>query len=175
MITYEVQIPENVELAVSGATVTVRGKLGELKRDFEFRAIKQQREPKRLVLTSEATRKEAKAAVGTIAAHIKNMIDGVTKGYEYRLKTVYAHFPINVSVEGQRVVIKNFAGEKTPRYSDILPGTKVEVKGQEISVRGINVESVGQTAANIEAATRVRGKDARVFQDGIYIVSKNEG
>jgi large subunit ribosomal protein L6 len=172
MVAYEVQIPENVELKISGSTVTVKGKLGELRRDFDFGDVKLDRGAGKLVLGYENPRKAKKAAIGTMAAQIKNMVDGVTKGYEYRLKTVYAHFPINVSVEGQRVVIKNFAGEKTPRYAEIIPGVKAEVKGQEIFVRGADVESVGQTAANIESATRVQGKDARVFQDGIYIVFK---
>jgi hypothetical protein len=54
----------------------------------------------------------------------------------------------------------------------ILPSVKVEVKKQEVIVSGIDIEAVGQTAANIEQATRITGKDSRVFQDGIYIVEK---
>lgn len=111
---------------------------------------------------------------GTIAAHIRNMIKGVTKGYTYRLKIVYAHFPMKVTVKGDTVVIENFLGERAPRYAKILPGVKVEVKGEEVIVSGIDKEKVGQTAANIELATRVRGFDIRKFQDGIYIVSKGE-
>jgi large subunit ribosomal protein L6 len=105
---------------------------------------------------------------------MKKIIKGVTKGYEYTMKIVYAHFPINVSVEKNRVVIKNFCGEKTPRYADIVDNVNVEIKGQEVFVRGIDSEAIGQTCANIEQALAVRKKDLRVFQDGIYLVSRGE-
>jgi len=90
------------------------------------------------------------------------------------MKVVYAHFPINVSVEGKLVVIKNFAGEKTPRHAHIFGDVKVDVKGQDIVLKGLDREEVGQTAANIETATKIRRKDIRVFQDGVYITSKDD-
>jgi len=48
----------------------------------------------------------------------------------------------------------------------------VEAKGENVTVSGIDKEKVGQTAANIERATKVKKRDIRVFQDGVYIVSK---
>lgn len=174
MIEFAVQVPKDVEVRIEKDTVTVRGKLGEIKESFNLHGITHESREGEIILRKDSKRKVDKAAVGAIAAHIKNMIRGVTKGYEYRMKIVYAHFPINVSVEGKRVVIKNFAGEKTPRYAEVLGDVKVEVKGQELVVKGIKREEVGQTAANVENATKVKRKDARVFQDGIYIVSKDE-
>lgn len=108
----------------------------------------------------------------TFKAHINNMIKGVTEGFKYRLKVVYSHFPMTVKVQGDEVVIENFLGEKNPRRAKILPGVTVKVKGSEIEVEGIDKEAVGQTAANIEQATRITKWDRRVFQDGIYIVEK---
>ena len=84
--------------------------------------------------------------------------------------TVYNHFPINVAVKGNNVEINNFLGEKLPRIARILPGVKVEIKGKDVFVRGSDKEAVGQTAANIEAQSRVSNKDRRVFQDGIFLV-----
>ena len=52
---------------------------------------------------------------------------------------------------------------------------KVEIKGDEVVVSGIDKEAVGQTAANIEQTTRIRGYDPKVFQDGIYPVDKGVG
>ncbi len=111
--------------------------------------------------------------LGTIIAHTRNMIKGLKEGYSYKLKVVYTHFPISVKVEGDKVVITNFLGEKTPRVAKILGDTKVQVNGQEIIVSGSDKELVGQTAANIETATKISKKDRRVFQDGIYIVSRD--
>ena len=110
-----------------------------------------------------------------MAAHIKNMITGVTKGFTYKLKIVFTHFPVQVTVEGDKVVIRNFLGERAPRVAKIMPGVKVEVTKEDVIVKGIDIEAVGQTAANIEQATRIKEKDLRVFLDGIYIYEKQVG
>jgi large subunit ribosomal protein L6 len=89
------------------------------------------------------------------------------------MKIVYSHFPMKVSVKAGNIVIENFLGERTPRFAKICGDTKVLVKGSEIILIGINKEDVGQTAANLERATRIRRKDPRVFQDGIYLVAKH--
>ena len=103
------------------------------------------------------------------------MITGVTKGYQYKLKIVFSHFPITVKVQGKFVLIENFTGERKARRIKILGDTKVKVEPDDIVVEGLNLEEVSQTAANIEQATRVRGKDPRVFLDGLYVYERNEG
>ncbi len=108
----------------------------------------------------------------TIKAHINNMITGVTKGFTYKMKIVYAHFPMTVKVQGDKVIIENFLGERHPRKAKILGDTKVQVKGDEVHITGIDKEDVGQTMANIEQATKIKRRDPRVFQDGIYLISK---
>jgi large subunit ribosomal protein L6 len=112
--------------------------------------------------------------LGTAAAHVRNMIKGVTQGYRYDLRTVYAHFPVTVKVDEKAKVLKieNFTGEKTPRYAKILDGVKVLIKGEDISVEGVDLKSVSQTAANIQDSTKIKEKDMRVFLDGIYISAK---
>jgi len=174
MIEYEVEEPKDVEINIEGRIVTVKGKLGELKREFDFDSIKYEKKDGEIIFKKDSKLKKDKALVGAVAAHIKNMVRGVAKGYTYRMKIVYAHFPINVGVEGNKVIIKNFGGEKTPRYAYMRENVKVDVKGQDITITGMNREEVGQTAASIESATKIRGKDTRVFQDGIYITSKDD-
>ena len=88
------------------------------------------------------------------------------------MKTVFSHFPIKTSVEGNQLVIQNFLGERFPRRADILENVKIEVKGENLILTSIDKEKVGQTAANIERATKVKNRDIRVFQDGIYIVKR---
>ena len=172
----KVKIPENVEIKVEGLKVKVKGPKGELERDFTsplFRNyIEIKIEEENVIVKSSIDRRKIKAMVGTIAAHIRNMIKGVTQGYKYKLKAVYVHFPITVEVKGDKVIIKNFLGEKVPRTAKIIGNVNVKVNGQEIIVEGINKEEVGQTAANIEQATRVTHLDRRIFQDGIFLVSK---
>ena len=172
-----VEVPEGVEVEVEGSKVRVKGPKGELERDFSHakgvRIRTYEEEGKKYVLVEAffADRKR-KALVNTIAAHIRNMIKGVTKGWRYKMKIVFSHFPISVKVVGDRVEIHNFIGEKAPRVAKILPGVTVKVQGRDLIIEGIDIEKVSQTAANIEQATKIKEFDRRVFMDGIYIYEK---
>ena len=103
------------------------------------------------------------------------MVKGVTHGYTYRLKVVYAHFPISVKTKGDAVVVENFVGERSPRVSRIIGDCKVTTEGDDVVVKGVSLEDVGQTSANLELATKIKRKDQRIFLDGIYIYQKGEG
>jgi large subunit ribosomal protein L6 len=103
------------------------------------------------------------------------MITGVTKGFSYKLKIVFSHFPISVKLQDKFVLIENFTGERRARKVKTVGDVKVKIEAEDIIVEGVNLEDVSQTAANIEQATRVRRKDPRVFLDGIYVYERNEG
>lgn len=173
MITKEVLVPEGVKITADKNHTVVSGPKGELKKEFKhFFDIKVEVKEEKLTVSSDSERRKIKAMVGTIANHIKNMIRGVTEGFTYKMKIIYAHFPMNVKVEGDRCLINNFLGEKVPRVCKIVGDTKIEIQGQEITLTGINVEDVGQTAANLEKACRTTKFDKRVFSDGIFITEK---
>ncbi|MDI9618728.1 50S ribosomal protein L6 [Methanothermobacter sp.] len=171
IIREEIPIPEDVNVTIDGE-VKVKGPKGELSRKFNHSEISMDVEDDKVVLEVKFPKKKDKAMIGTVKAHINNMIRGVTEGFTYRMKIVYAHFPMSVKVAGDKVLIENFLGERHPRTAKIVGDTKVQVKGDEVEVTGINKEHVGQTMANLEQATKIKGRDPRVFQDGIYLVSK---
>ena len=127
-----------------------------------------------IVTRCSLPRKKEKALVGTWAAHAKNMVVGVSEGFEYRMKIVYAHFPVKVTHDKKASIlnISNFMGEKLDRKAKILEGVNVKIDGDQITLTGVNRENLGQTAANIEVSTKIKGFDIRVFQDGIYITHK---
>ena len=112
------------------------------------------------------------STVGTFESHIENVFHGVTEGWEYEMEVFYSHFPMQVTVEGDDVVIENFLGEKAARRTTVHGDTDVSVDGEELTVTGPDIEAVGQTAADIEQLTRINDKDVRVFQDGVYITRK---
>jgi large subunit ribosomal protein L6 len=175
MYFQELVIPEGVNVEISNHSVNVSGPKGNLKKKLELeKATKVERIENRLKISSESDKRKVKAKIGTSVAHVKNMIDGVTKGFVYKLKVIYSHFPITVKVEKDKVMIQNFLGERTSRIAKIVGQSQLKIEGQEISVSGINLEEVSQTAANIEQATRIVGFDKKVFQDGIYITQKGE-
>ena len=168
----EVEIPEGITVEIEGNLVKVKGPKGEIDRELSYPGFKLFTEDNKVVIYKDFPRRNDIAIARTFKAHIANMIKGVTDGFTYRLKVVYSHFPITVKVQDDKVYIENFLGEKAPRIAEILPGVTVKVMGGELLVEGVDKEKVGQTAANIEQATKVVGKDRRVFQDGIYIVEK---
>jgi large subunit ribosomal protein L6 len=169
------EIPEGVEVKVEGRLVTIKGEKGTLARDFSHAPVSIQLEEGKVIIQANWPRKREAALVGTISSHIQNMITGVTKGFTYKLKIVFSHFPISVKVHENKVAIENFTGERSARISDIMGDTEVTVKGEDVIVQGLDIEEVSQTAVNIERATKVKRKDPRVFLDGIYVYEKHEG
>ena len=170
-----IQVPDGVEVTIEGRKVTVKGAEGALTRDFSYVPISIEGNGKTVRVWAEWPRKKEASLVGTIYSHIQNMITGVEKGFSYKLKIVFSHFPISVKVQGKTVVIENFTGERRARRVKIIGDVKVKVQSEDIVVEGINLEDVSQTAANIEQATKVKKKDPRVFLDGIYVYERNEG
>ncbi|MBU5537201.1 MAG: 50S ribosomal protein L6 [Candidatus Aenigmatarchaeota archaeon] len=171
MYSREIAIPDDVSVEVEGNKVKVSGSRGELKREFKLtHDVKIQKQDKKLIVNSESASRKTKALVGTIVAHIRNMIVGVTEGYVYKMRIVYSHFPMNVKVDGNKVVIQNFLGERTSRIANIVGNTQVKIEGQEITITGNDLEEVGATASNIEQSCRIVGYDRRRFSDGIYLI-----
>ena len=170
-----IQVPDGVEVNIEGRKVTVKGKKGTLARDFSYVPTSIEANGKTIRVWAEWPRKKEASLVGTIHSHIQNMITGVEKGFSYKLKIVFSHFPISVKVQGKTVMIENFTGERRARRVKILGDVQVKVQGDDIIVQGLNLEDVSQTAANIEQATKVKKKDPRVFLDGIYVFERNEG
>jgi len=173
-ISRTVQVPEGVTINLEGKKVTVKGARGTLKRDFSFIPISINAEGNTVRVWAEWPRKKEAALIGTIHSHIQNMISGVQKGFTYKIKIVFSHFPISVKVQGQTVLIENFTGERRARRAKILGDVKVKVEAEDVVVQGLNLEDVSQTAANIEQVTKVKRKDPRIFLDGLYVYERNE-
>jgi large subunit ribosomal protein L6 len=167
-----INVPQGVTVTITGSTLKVKGKNGELVRSFSSQDIAVKKEGNDIIIHADLPRKKTRALVGTWSAHIRNMVRGAQENYEYKLKICFSHFPIKTKIQGDKFLIENFLGERTARSARIMGASKVKVSGEEVVVTGPNVEDVSQTAANIEQATIIRGFDIRVFQDGIYITSK---
>ncbi len=165
-------IPEGVNVTVDNMDVSVSGPQGQLKRELWYPGITIKKVDSEVVVETDMSRREQLAMLGTFESHLKNMITGVSKGYEYKMKVVYSHFPIQLKAEGNQVLISNFLGEKKARKASIMGNARVAIKGDQVVITGINKEEVGQTAANIRTATKIKRFDPRVFQDGVYLVER---
>jgi large subunit ribosomal protein L6 len=168
-----VEFPEKINITVVDGRVTIKGPKGELSREFRDPRTRMEVRGHELVFMVDTFTKNEKKLIGTYVAHTENMIRGVTEGHEYALKICSGHFPMNVTVTNNQLVVKNFLGEKVPRTLRYSKDVKVAVDGEKITVQGINKELVSQVAASMELLTRRTKFDKRVFQDGIYIVNKD--
>lgn len=170
---YEIEIPSGVKVEVNGHVVTIKGKLGSTIKHTspKFTSIKV--EGNKLKVDSVKTKKLVKKsllAAQAMASELKDLMTGVEKGVEAKMKILYAHFPTTVEVKGKKMYLKNLFGEKVPREVAIVGDTKVEIKGQDVTIKGVDKYDVGQTIANIRKGCYARGYDTRVFQDGLYVV-----
>jgi len=168
----KIKIPGGVKASLDGMHLRVTGPKGQLSRNVRFPQVTVTCDGNEVIISTESRRKEITAMVGTLEAHTKNMFRGVTEGFEYRMKVVFSHFPIQLKLQGSRLEIANFLGEKKARQARIEQGVTAKVGNDEVVLTGIDRELVGTTAANIEHATHIRDRDPRVFQDGIYMVQR---
>ena len=175
-------VPKEVEIWCKRRQVRVKGPRGTLKRAFrhasvDMRLLGSKAKGQILRVDCWHGNRKQQAVVRTIVSHVRNMITGVTKGFQYHLKSVYAHFPITTEIahQGKRVRINNFIGERYSRVVDMMHGVTVkrspDVK-DEIIISGNDVELVAQSAANVQQCGRVRNKDVRKFLDGVYVSEK---
>mmetsp|Transcript_865 Transcript_865/g.1448 ORF Transcript_865/g.1448 Transcript_865/m.1448 type:complete len:189 (-) Transcript_865:49-615(-) len=171
--------PENVEISVKKRVITVTGPRGSLERNFQHISMDLvvKKAERKVVCTMWLAKRKQIACIKTVLTTIRNLIKGVTEGYRYKLRFAYAHFPVNVSVEGQNVEIRNFLGEKIVRRVPIPEGIKVErtdpskVK-DELVLTGNDVLQVSQASARVHQSCLVKDKDIRKFLDGIYVQTK---
>ena len=174
-ISENVQVPDDVDVSLEGKRFTVKGPKGTLVRDFSFAPISMELNGRTICIRAEWPRKKEASLVGTLRSHVQNMITGVRKGFTYKVKIVFSHFPISVKLKDKTVLIENFTGERSPRKAKIIGDVQVKIQSEDILVQGIDLEDVSQTAANIEQATRVKRKDPRIFLDGLYVYERSEG
>eukprot|EP00244_Chara_vulgaris_P011368 TRINITY_DN55_c0_g1_i5.p1 TRINITY_DN55_c0_g1~~TRINITY_DN55_c0_g1_i5.p1 ORF type:complete len:190 (-),score=38.10 TRINITY_DN55_c0_g1_i5:1506-2075(-) len=174
-----VEIPEGVKLEIKAKKVRVTGPRGVLLRDFKHLNLDLAiiEDGKRLRVDAWFSNRKTIASIRTCCTHINNLFTGVLKGYRYKMRFVYAHFPINAVIgeDGTSIEIRNFLGEKKVRKVNMLPGvsiTRSEKVKDEIVVDGNDVELVSRSCALINQVCHVKEKDIRKFLDGIYVSEK---
>ncbi|QLQ78945.1 hypothetical protein HG537_0B02920 [Torulaspora globosa] len=175
-----IEVPQGVTVNIRSRVVKVTGPRGTLVKnlkhiDVTFTKLNE----RQIKVTVHNGDRKHVAALRTVKSLVDNLITGVTKGYKYKMRYVYAHFPINVNViekdNKKFIEIRNFLGDKKVRLVPIREGVNVEFstnQKDEMVLSGNSVEDVSQNAADVQQICRVRNKDIRKFLDGIYVSDK---
>lgn len=166
-----IKIPDDIKIELNNG-IKISGKKGELIKKNKDKDIKLERRNNEIVIFSQKNSKRLKKKIGSLKAHIKNMIKGVREIHFYKLKICASHFPMNVSIEHNKFIVKNFIGEKIPRILKLNKDSSIKLEGSEILVESCDKDAAAQTAADIEQLCRIKNRDKRVFQDGIFIINK---
>lgn len=172
-----ITLPENVHAKIEGRKVIVKGPLGEVEKSFNFKGIKMELKDKTITIMHEKATKKEKKMINTMASKISSAVEGVVKGFEYKLQICSIHFPITIKVDkaNNLLIIKNFLGENKDRVVGLSKNSDINVEGDIITVKSADKDIAGNMAANIEHVTRVKARDRRIFQDGIWIIKKEKG
>jgi len=182
--TKTLAIPKGVKVVIKNRKVTVTGPRGTLVRDLSHLRVDLRVEKKKgkvevdeIVVELWFGNRLSLATLRTALTHIENMMVGVTKGFLFKMKYVYAHFPINlvVSKDSKVVEVKNYLGEKMERVVTLLGDTTAKLSKDidgtkdEITIQGSSLDAVSQSCANIQQIAKVADKDIRKFLDGVYV------
>ena len=169
----EVLFPQGVSASIADNVLTIKSNKDESRRTLTRHNLDISIESGKIKFESARSTKENKKIMGSMVAHVKNMVRGSQENHNYTLKICSGHFPMNVSISNNKFVVKNFLGEKVPRTLKLKEGAAVKIDGAMIYVTSSSKELAGQVSADIEQLTRRPGFDTRVFQDGIYIINKD--
>ncbi|MFH1359056.1 MAG: 50S ribosomal protein L6 [archaeon] len=169
----EIEIPEGIIASIEDDILIIKKEDKELKRKL-ISLLDIKVEGNKVLLSAKRPRKIERKLFGTFKAHINNMIKGLTEGFTYNLTIANVHFPMNVSFDkgNNEIVVKNFLGEKKDRRIKLLEGVDVKVDKDTIEIKSYDIEKAGDSATRIEKGTKVRNKDRRIYQDGIFITEK---
>jgi large subunit ribosomal protein L6 len=167
-----IPIPDAVKASVSHKILHMQGPLGKTRKTFKKIPVDLQIEGKNVVIKSLGIRKRDYAIFKTTESIVNTLIKGVQTGYTFKMKIVYAHFPITVKVKDGYIHVENFQGERAARVSKIFGDTKVVPKGDDVIITGPVLTDVSQTAGALQQNTKVKNKDHRVFLDGLYLFER---
>ncbi len=171
-----IELPENVEAEKVDGAILIKGEDENVEKKLNHPLIAVDCDHDKITVETKKENKKTRSIARTFESKLRSAVKGEQENFEYKLKVVYKHFPMEAKVQGNKLVVSNFLGEKMNREADILEGVKVKVQDEHITVTGADKERAGQTAANIERNMQAPNKkDRRVFEDGIYIVEKPSG
>jgi large subunit ribosomal protein L6 len=169
----ELDIPEGIKVDITeDHVITIKGPNGTIQKNFShIRGVKITLDKNKIKFSTHFPQGTTLALAKTVINIINNLLIGVRTNYKYYCKICYSHFPFTAELKKNlgEVHFVNFLGERAPRKTRYLNNVNVSIQGDDVILEGPDKETLGQTAANMKSCCRIRKKDPRVFQDGVYL------
>ncbi len=168
-----VKLSSGISARKEGSSLVLKGPKGEVKKSMASAVITMDVHADVVIFHMPKDNRNYRKLLNTSVAHTKNMLRGVSEGHHYLLRICSGHFPMNVTVGKDELIVKNYVGERVARSMKLPQGVQVKLNGRDITVDSTDKDLAGNVAAAIESLTRRANYDRRRFQDGIYIVIKD--
>ncbi len=175
MFMTEIDVPSGVTVLLDENVVHIKGKCGSAIKKFNAKYVSVKLNGSKVEVGASKNKRFEKMSgymQTSIANEIASAFKSVEDGIEVKMQIIYSHFPISLEAKGKSIMVKNILGSRIAREAPIVGDTKVEFKGQDVTIKGSDIYAVGQTVANIRKACETKGYDSRVFQDGIYVIKE---
>jgi len=145
-----IKVPAGVEVKINGNVIEVKGPKGQLSREFHP-DMQVELVDGTILVTRPSDEKEHRSLHGLTRTLIANMVKGVTEGFTRNLEIVGVGY--RAAKQGNKLVLT--VGYSHPVEIEPAPGIEIDVPAPtKITVKGIDKELVGQTAANIRDVRR---------------------
>ena len=171
-ILEKINIPDGITCELNHGILVCMKDGNKVKREMNLPQTEIKIQNSEIILECKKGNKNNYKKIKSAVAHIKNMFSGLEEKFVYKMEACNVHFPMSMKIDSGKITITNFLGEKTSRVAEILHGVDVEIKGTQLTISSLSRSAAGQTAANIEKATKIKARDRRIYQDGIFITSK---
>lgn len=169
-----VNLPEDVDAEYQDGVLKLSQNGTEVEKTLDHARVQVEVSDEEVVISTESEKRNVTSIVNSFKSHVQNMVEGLENPHKYELKAVYAHFPMTVKKQGNKVLVENFMGERKAREAEIMDNADVQIDGEEITVTSPSKEAASQTAARIEQLSKKGNRDPRTFQDGIYITNAED-
>jgi large subunit ribosomal protein L6 len=170
----KITLPEGFEASYENGVLTVEGEGGELEKKLDHALVDVTVDGDTVTFSTDSTRRNVTNVLGTFKSHTENMIEGLQDEHVYKMKGVYAHFPMTIKEQGDEIHIENFMGERADRVVEVMDGVEITVDGDDLELRSADKDAVAQTAARLEQICYKGNRDPRTFQDGVYITKGDQ-
>ena len=173
----KINIPDGVTVECKARVVTVKGPRGTVTKNLKHVKVELNvdKKEKCVVVSIYMNTYKQSAIIYTVCSHIRNMINGVTQGFRYKMHEAHKHFPIDLQLEGNAVKIIKFIGQRDVKVIPLPEGvtcTKNPKDAGELWFEGNDVDKVALTCSKVFQSCKVKNKDVRKFLDGVFTSDK---